>query len=215
MNENVFDDKNNLEKKSKVKQFYDKNKIIIFSIIIVIISFLIYLNFYIENKKKKQITLSDNYINAKIYLENGEEEKAKEILKNIIISKNDTYATLALFLILDKKLFKDENEVIDLFDNVLKNNKFDEDTKNLLIFKKAIFQSNFVSENQLLESLKPLMKKETVWKPHALLLLGDFYLSKGEKNKAKEFYNELLSLKDLDNEFYKRASMQMEFTNDD
>tara|TARA_B100000029_G_scaffold4306_1_gene4988 strand:- start:38 stop:685 length:648 start_codon:yes stop_codon:yes gene_type:complete len=215
MNENFFDDKNNLEKKSKVKQFYDKNKIIIFSIIIVIISFLIYLNFYIENKKKKQITLSDNYINAKIYLENGEEEKAKEILKNIIISKNDTYATLALFLILDKKLFKDENEVIDLFDNVLKNNKFDEDTKNLLIFKKAIFQSNFVSENQLLESLKPLMKKETVWKPHALLLLGDFYLSKGEKNKAKEFYNELLSLKDLDNEFYKRASMQMEFTNDD
>tara|TARA_Y100001970_G_scaffold293408_1_gene440007 strand:+ start:3029 stop:3676 length:648 start_codon:yes stop_codon:yes gene_type:complete len=215
MNENVFDDKNNLEKKSKVKQFYDKNKIIIFSIIIVIISFLIYLNFYIENKKKKQITLSDNYINAKIYLENGEEEKAKEILKNIIISKNDTYATLALFLILDKKLFKDENEVIDLFDNVLKNNKFDEDIKNLLIFKKAIFQSNFVSENQLLESLKPLMKKETVWKPHALLLLGDFYLSKGEKNKAKEFYNELLSLKDLDNEFYKRASMQMEFTNDD
>ncbi len=215
MNENFFDDKNNLEKKSKVKQFYDKNKIIIFSIIIVIISFLIYLNFYIENKKKKQITLSDNYINAKIYLENGEEEKAKEILKNIIISKNDTYATLALFLILDKKLFKDENEVIDLFDNVLKNNKFDEDIKNLLIFKKAIFQSNFVSENQLLESLKPLMKKETVWKPHALLLLGDFYLSKGEKNKAKEFYNELLSLKDLDNEFYKRASMQMEFTNDD
>ena len=105
--------------------------------------------------------------------------------------------------------------MIDLFDNVLKNNKFDEDIKNLLIFKKAIFQSNFVSENQLLESLKPLMKKETVWKPHALLLLGDFYLSKGEKNKAKEFYNELLSLKDLDNEFYKRASMQMEFTNDD
>ena len=87
--------------------------------------------------------------------------------------------------------------------------------KHLIIFKKAIFQSNFVPEDELLNSLKPLLNDETVWRPHALLLLGDFYLSKGENNKAREFYNEILSIKDLDKEFYKKASIQIAFTNDD
>ena len=214
MDENIFETQAHLEKRSKVREFYNNNKKIIFSILSILIAFLIYLNFYIESKKNKHVTLSDSYIDAKIYIEYGEDEKAIKVLKDIIKSKNDTYAALSLFLLIDKNLIQDENEVIDLFDHILKNTKFDRDIKNLIIFKKAIFQSNFAKENQLLESLKPLMGDETVWKPHALLLLGDFYLSKGEKIKAKEFYNEILSLKDLDKEFYKRASMQIEFTND-
>ena len=71
-----------------------------------------------------------------------------------------------------------------------------------------------LKKTKLLESLKPLLNDDTVWKPHALLLLGDFYLFRGQKSKAREFYSEILSLKNIDKEFYKKASMQIVFTND-
>ena len=214
MNENIFKENTNLENKSKFSEFYNKNKLIIFSFLSIVIVFLILLNFYFGNKKKEQLRLSENYISAKIYIENGENKKAIKILKNIIESKNDTYSTLALFLLLDKEFLQDKKEALDLFDYILKNTKFDKDIKNLIIYKKSIFQSNFVKEDQLLESLKPLLNDDTVWKPHALLLLGDFYLFKGQKSKAREFYSEILSLKNIDKEFYKKASMQIVFTND-
>ncbi len=215
MDENTFQEQNYLEKKSKIKEFYDKNKIKIFSFLTLIIFFIIFLNFYIENKKNEQVALSESYIDAKIFIENGKDEKATEVLKSIVVSKNDTYSVLALFLLIEKDFIQDKKEVLDLFNHVLENTKFDKDIKNLIIFKKAIFQSNFVPEDELLNSLKPLLNDETVWRPHALLLLGDFYLSKGENNKAREFYNEILSIKDLDKEFYKKASIQIAFTNDD
>tara|TARA_B100000131_G_scaffold319193_1_gene364583 strand:+ start:283 stop:930 length:648 start_codon:yes stop_codon:yes gene_type:complete len=215
MDENTFQREDYLEKKSKIKEFYDKNKIKVYSFFTLIIFIIIFFNFYIENKKKEQIALSESYIDAKIYIEKGQDEKAIEILKKIAVSKNDTYSVLALFLLLDKNFVQDKKEILDLFDHILDNAKFDKDIKNLIVFKKAIFQSNFVLEDELLKSLKPLLNDETVWKPHALLLLGDFYLSKGEKNKAKEFYNEILSIKDLDKEFYKKASIQIAYTNNE
>ena len=215
MDENTFQREDYLTKKSKIKEFYDKNKIKVYSFFTLIIFIIIFFNFYIKNKKKEQIALSESYIDAKIYIEKGQDEKAIEILKKIAVSKNDTYSVLALFLLLDKNFVQDKKEILDLFDHILDNAKFDKDIKNLIVFKKAIFQSNFVLEDELLKSLKPLLNDETVWKPHALLLLGDFYLSKGEKNKAKEFYNEILSIKDLDKEFYKKASIQIAYTNNE
>ena len=215
MDENTFQREDYLTKKSKIKEFYDKNKIKVYSFFTLIIFIIIFFNFYIENKKNEQIALSESYIDAKIYIEKGQDEKAIEILKKIAVSKNDTYSVLALFLLLDKNFVQDKKEILDLFDHILDNAKFDKDIKNLIVFKKAIFQSNFVLEDELLKSLKPLLNDETVWKPHALLLLGDFYLSKGEKNKAKEFYNEILSIKDLDTEFYKKASIQIAYTNNE
>ena len=86
MNENIFKENTNLENKSKFTEFYNKNKLIIFSFLSIVIVFLILLNFYFGNKKKEQLRLSENYISAKIYIENGENEKAIKILKNIIES---------------------------------------------------------------------------------------------------------------------------------
>ena len=79
---------------------------------------------------------------------------------------------------MNENLIVDQRELSNLFDHVLKNNKFEKEVKNLIIFKKALFQSNFVSELELLDAVKPLINTDTVWKPHALLLLGDYFASK-------------------------------------
>ena len=211
MNENLFEAQYDVTKKSKLKKFYETNKILIFSAILILIIAIASVSFYSETKEKKKILLSDNYLAAKVYLENGDRNKVKNILKTIIFANDSTYSTLSLFLILNENLIVDQGELSNLFDHVLENNKFEKEVKNLIIFKKALFQSNFVSELELLDAVKPLINTETVWKPHALLLLGDYFASKKEYLKAKEFYMQILSLKNLHEELYNHARSQLMF----
>ncbi len=215
MNENLFETQYDVTKKSKLKKFYEVNKILIFSVILILIIAIASISFYSETKEKKKILLSDNYLAAKVYLENGDRNKVKNILKTIIFANDSTYSTLSLFLILNENLIVDQGELSNLFDHVLENNKFEKEVKNLIIFKKALFQSNFVSELELLDAVKPLINTETVWKPHALLLLGDYFASKKEYIKAKEFYVQILSLKNLHKELYNQARSQLIFITND
>ena len=215
MNENLFETQYDVTKKSKLKKFYEVNKIFIFSVILILIIAIASVSFYSETKEKKKILLSDNYLAAKVYLENGDRNKVKNILKTIIFANDSTYSTLSLFLILNENLIVDQGELSNLFDHVLENNKFEKEVKNLIIFKKALFQSNFVSELELLDAVKPLINTETVWKPHALLLLGDYFASKKEYLKAKEFYVQILSLKNLHKELYNHARSQLIFITND
>ena len=215
MNENLFEAQYDVSKKNRLKRFYTENKIAIFSTIIVLLILAISFSIYLINKEKKDALLADNYIEAKIYLEAGEKNKSKRILKNIVLSNNGTYSALSLFLILNEYLIVNEQELLNLFNLLLKNNKFEDEIKNLIIFKKAIFQSNYSNELELIETTKPLLNTDTIWKPHILLLLGDFFVSKNQNLKAKEFYTRVLSLKNLNKELYDQARSQlMLMTND-
>ena len=215
MNENLFEARYDVTKKTKLKKFYETNKILIFSTILILIIAIVSVIFYSETKEKKKILLSDKYLSAKIYLENGDRNKVKNILKTIIFANDSTYSTLSLFLILNENLIVDQSELSNLFVHVLENNKFEKEIENLIIFKKALFQSNFVSELELLEAVKQLVNTETIWKPHALLLLGDYFASKKEYLKAKEFYMQILFLKNLHKELYNHARSQLIFITND
>ncbi len=215
MDKNSFETQYDVTKKSKLGKFYEENKVLIFSTVLILVIAIVSISYYFEVKEKKKILLAESYIEAKVYSENGDRNKAKNILKTIIFANDSTYSTLSLFLILNESLIIEQNELLDLFDQVLKNNKFEKEVRNLIIFKKALFQSNFVSESELLEAVNPLINTETLWKPHALLLLGDYFFSKKEYFKAKEFYIRVLSLKDLHKDLYMQATSQlMLITND-
>ena len=99
--------------------------------------------------------------------------------------------------------------------HILENNKFEKEIKNLLIFKKALISTNFANESELLEVTKPLLNEETLWKPHALLLLGDYFLSKNEYLKAKEFYTKIFSIKNLQKDIYEHARSQLAIITND
>ena len=209
MNENLFEAKYDVTKKTKLRRFYESNKILIFSSIFVLVIFIGSFNFYLANKEKEKILLSENYVQAKIYLENGNKNKAISILKKVIFANDSTYSTLCFFLILNENLVTDYKELSILFDHLLDNNKFEKEVKNLLIYKKALFNSNFIRESELLEDIKPLLNTETLWKPHALLLIGDYFASKKEYIKAKEFYSQIFSIKDLQKDFYDQARSKL------
>ena len=209
MTENFFEAQYDLTKKSKMKRFYESNKILIFSSIFILIILFGSLSFYLEDKEDKKILLSENYIQAKFYLENGNKSEALNTLKKVIFANDSTYSTLSFFLILNQNLISDYKEISILYDHLLENNKFEKELRNLLIYKKALFNSNFVNESELLESTKPLLNTETLWKPHALLLLGDYFVSKGEYIKAIEFYQEIFTINNLHKDLYNHARSQL------
>ena len=215
MSENQFETQYDVSKKSRLKKFYEGNKILIFSTILFLVIAIVSVGIFSETKKKKKILLAENYISAIVYLKKNDKNKAANILKTIIFANDKTYSSLSLFLILNNNLISDHEELSNLFDHVIENNKFDKETRNLIIFKKAIFQSNFVDESVLIELLKPLINTETIWRPHALLLLGDYFVSKQEFLKAKEFYTRILSLQNLNKKMYERARVQLELIAND
>ena len=112
-----------------------------------------------------------------------------------MIYKNDkTYSPLALYFLIDNDILKDSNQINVFFDQVIDINSLDIEIKELIIFKKALYNSNFSNENELLNILGPILKKDSIWKSHAQFLLAEYFYSKNEKNKSKEFLNEIINL---------------------
>ena len=213
MGENIFEAQYDLTKKSRVKKFYEANKIFIFSSILILIILFASLSFYLNKQERKKILLSENYIQAKVYLEKGSNSEALNTLKKVIFANDSTYSTLSFFLILNQNLISDYKEISALYDHLLENNNFEKELRNLLIYKKSLFSSNSVDETELLEITKPLLSTDTLWKPHALLLLGDYFMSKEENIKAKEFYQEILSMNNLHKDLYNQAKSQLAIIN--
>jgi len=215
MTENFFEAQYDISKRSKLRRFYESYKILIFSVIFISIIIFGSFNFYLTKKENEKILLSEKYIQAKIYLENGNKNEAIDILKKVIFSNDPAYSTLCLFLILNENLIEDYKELSVLFDHLLENNKFEKEIRNLLIYKKVLLNSHFVNESELLDEIRPLLNSETLWKPQALLLLGDYFLSKHEYLKAKEFYIQILSINNLPQDLYNQARFQLTFIGND
>jgi len=209
MNENSIEAQYDITKKSKLKKFYDSYKTFIISGIFIFVILIASFTFYFDNKEKKKILLSEKYVQARIYIENKENDKGTKLLREIIFANDSTYSLLSFFIILDLNLIKDYQELSILFDHILKKNKFDKELKELLIYKKSLLSSGFVKESELLELIKPILKSESLWRPHALLLLGDYFVSKKEYLKAKEFYSQILNINNVRKDFKEYASSKL------
>jgi len=210
MSENSFETQYDLTKKSKIIEFYNSNKILIYSIIFLLTICIGSFSYYQISKEKKKILLSEKYVQAKVYLENGKNTEAVEVLKNLINSNDPTYSTLSFFLVLHKNLINDKKEISKLFDHLLENNKFDKEIRNLLLYKKALYKSDHLEESKLLEETKALLSdEESIWKANALLLMGDFYSAKNEYIKAKDFYVQILTMKNLQQDLYEQAKSKL------
>jgi len=198
-----------ITKKSKIIKFYEEKKFfIIFGSAIALISILL-MSYLSESKKKTNILLSDNYIKAKIYIDQGKKNEATIILKKLIFEDGGIYSTLSFYLILNENLIEDPTEISNLFNHILNNNEIKKEDRNLLLFKKSLFDSNSTEEQKLIESLKLLINSESLWRPQALLLLGDYFFSKKEYSKSKDFYSQILQIKNLPNNLYNHSQSQL------
>ena len=112
----------------------------------------------------------------------------------IINKKNKTYSPLSLFFLIDNNLETSKEKINNYFDKIINEVDLEGEIKNLTIYKKALFISDFANEDELINTLNPIINSESIWKSHSLYLLAEFFFSKGEKQKAKEFFEKILIL---------------------
>ena len=178
----------------KIKNFFIEYKKLLISILaLLILAILGVYSFqiYKDNQREK---LSDKYNNSIIKYNNGNETEVVFLMKEVIESKDTTYSPLALYFLIDNGLINNIDEVNELFDVLIKETSLKKEIKNLIIYKKALYNADTINENDLLDTLKPLINSNSVWKSHALYLIGEYFYSKNEKEKSKEFFNQIISL---------------------
>ena len=194
----------------KFKNFFVKNsKYLIFSISAIIILILAYF-VYVEINSRNQSKLAEEYnyiVNNFNNLQNS--EQSTERLIRIIEKKNSTYSPLSLYFILDNELVTEKNEINKYFDMVIDIGSLEKEIKNLNIYKKAIYNSNFVDEAELVEILRPVTNSDSIWKSHSLFLLAEFFYFKENKAESKKLLNEIINYENSNSEIKLEARKKL------
>ncbi len=178
----------------KIKNFFVNNKNKIISgiiILIIIIAGVFSYDKYLINKKKD---ISDSYNSIIIDYSEKTKEKTASSLIEIINKKDPTYSPLSLYFIIDNNLVSDQSKINSLFDILIKDTSLDSEINNLIIYKKALFNADNAQESELLNMLNPLINSKSVWKSHSLYLMAEYFYANNQKQKAKEFFNQIIAL---------------------
>ena len=185
---------NTKTRNEKIKNFFinNKNKLI-FGIIILLVGIVGVYSFdkYQINKKQR---VSDTFNLVTIEYSENNKEKTTTKLIEIINEKDPTYSPLSLYFIIDNELISDQKQINELFDILIDQTSLDDEIKNLVIYKKALFNADQSSEGDLLNLLNPLINSKSVWKSHALYLMAEYFYAKDQNQKAKEFFNQIIGL---------------------
>ena len=196
-------------RKEKIKNLIINNRKFIISIFIFLILVLFGFFIYQEYKKDNREQLANKYNVSIIEYENGNKSKILNSMKEIIEDKDKTYSSLAFYYLLDNDLITSKEDINRYFDILINEIGLDYENKNLTIFKKGLFNSESANESELLNILNPLIKSESIWKPHALYLMAEYYFAKNEKQKAKEFLENLVNLENISDKIKLEAQKRL------
>ena len=197
----------------RIRNFLVNNKKSLLLIFLAIILFLIGYFVYTEYSDKQKQKISDQYNSIVTEYSKNNKEITKNSLIEIIYKNDPTYSPLSLYFIIDNKLIIEKTKINDLFDNILNETSLDKEIQNLIIFKKALYNADSSQEDELLNILKPVINSDSIWKSQALYLMAEYFYSKNEKQKSKEFFNQIILLEngnqDLKIEAQKRLNRDL------
>jgi len=192
----------------KIKNFFLNNyKKLIGSLVSILLVLFSYFG-YQEYKKRAKLEIAEiyNQITLKeITIKNTDDI---EQLVKIIKKKDPNYSALSLYFIIENDLINDQKEINNFFDLVIKSQE-EKEIKNLIIYKKAMYNADIATENELLEILNPILKSESIWKSHALLLMADYFDHNNNLIKSKDFLEEIVNSELVNNEIRVEAERRL------
>ena len=192
----------------KLKNFFVNNyKKIIGSLLLTLLILFSYFIFQ-EYQKRQKVETAEIY--NEITLKDITIKNTDDIdqLIEIIKKKDPIYSALSLYFIIENNLVNDQKQINNFFDFVIKSQK-EKEIQNLIIFKKALYNADTISENDLLNLLNPLLISESVWKPHALLLMADYFEHNNDLIKSKDFLEEIVNSSLTNNEIKIEAERRL------
>ena len=69
----------------------------------------------------------------------------------------------------------------------------------------SIIKSFFINN----KILNPLINSKSVWKSHALYLVAEYFYSKDEKQKSKEFFSQIITLENANLDILKETQKRL------
>ena len=200
---------NSNTRNQRIKDFFINNKKLLISLLIFLILILLSFYSYQIYQDKNKIDISDKYNSAIIKHKNGDNSGVISAMQGIVENKDPTYSPLALYYLIDNELISDKSKINSLFDILIKKTSLDNEIKNLIIYKKALYNADTINEGQILEILNPVINSKSVWKSHALYLIAEYFYSKGEKQKSKEFFSQIITLENANLDILKETQKRL------
>ena len=200
---------NSNTRQEKVRNFFVNNKNKIISTVIILIVILVGAYSFDSYKTNKKKEISDKFNSTTLAYSESTKERTIQNLVEIINEQDPTYSTLSLYFIIDNKLISNQSEINSYFDTLIEKVSLDKEIKNLVIYKKALFNADQAQESDLLNILNPLINSKSVWKSHALYLMAEYFYSKDQKQKSKEFFNQIANLEDANPDIKLQAQKRL------
>ena len=200
---------NSNTRQEKVRNFFVNNKIKIISTILILVVILVGAYSFDSYKTNKKKEISNKFNLTTLVHSENTKEKTIQNLVEIINEQDPTYSPLSLYFIIDNKLISNQSEINSYFDILIENVTLDKEIKNLLIYKKALFNADKAQEVELLNILNPLINSKSVWKSHALYLMAEYFYSKDQKQKSKEFFNQIITLENANIDIKTQAQKRL------
>ena len=200
---------NSNTRQEKVRNFFVNNKNKIISTIVVLVIILVGAYSFDSYKTNKKKEISNKFNSTTLSHSDNTKELTIQNLVEIINEQDPTYSPLSLYFIIDNKLISNQSEINSYFDILIEKTSLDEEIKNLVIYKKALFNADQAQESDLLNILNPLINSKSVWKSHALYLMAEYFYSKDQKQKSKEFFNQIASLEDVNPDIKLQAQKRL------
>ena len=193
----------------KIKNFFIDNRKLLISIVITIIFILIFFYSYQTYNDKKKEQISERYNNAIIEYNKKNNSKTQLIMKEIIEDEDTTYSPLALYFLIDNDLIENRKDANKFFDILINKTSLDKEIKNLIIYKKALYNADILDENELIQILKPVLNSESIWKSHSLYLIAEYFYSKNEIQKSKDFFYQIINTENANLDIIKEAQKRL------
>ena len=200
---------NSNTRQEKVRNFFVNNKNKIISTIVVLVIILVGAYSFDSYKTNKKKEISNKFNSTTLSHSENTKELTIQNLVEIINEQDPTYSPLSLYFIIDNKLISNQSEINSYFDILIEKTSLDEEIKNLVIYKKALFNADQAQESDLLNILNPLINSKSVWKSHALFLMAEYFYSKNQKQKSKEFFNQIISLENPNSDIKLQAEKRL------
>ncbi len=192
----------------KVKIFFSNNyKKLVSSLVLILLLIFSYFG-YQEYKLREKLKIAETYNQITLKEITIENTNDIEQLVKIVEEKDPIYSALSLYFIIENELVNDQKEINNFFDLVIMSQK-EKEIKNLIIYKKAMYNADTISENELLEILNPILKSKSVWKSHALLLMADYFDHNNDLIKSKDFLEEIVNTEMVNNEIRIEAERRL------
>lgn len=163
---------NSTEFKERMLKFFKENRLKFYSLIVVLtISVFGFFLIKIQEEKKNQY-ISEQFIQAGLFLTLNKNNEAKKLLEDIILSKNKFYSVVSLNIILEKNLENEKKKILDYFE-IIENLKLSKEKQDLVLLKKSLYLIKIGDEQKSEKILKSLIDNNSNYKKLAQEILSD------------------------------------------